>query len=226
MKALLVQHKLQKALEEPSTQASSSSSSDAVKELQESAYSIIILYLADNVLRQIDGEDTAYKVWKKLEQLYLTKSLTNRILLKEKFFGFKMDTTKNLEPNLDDFKKIAITLTSIDDEKIGDESQAIILLNSLPESYRELKAAIKFGRTTITLDEVTAALRSWESEMKPKIKGNGVGESLSIRGRSKDKNQKWRGKSRSKSRNGYKIRCYYCHEEGHIRRFCPKRKQQ
>ena len=104
MKALLVQHKLQKALEEPSTQASSSSSSssDADKELQESAYSIIILYLADNVLRQIDGEDTAYKVWKKLEQLYLTKSLTNRTLLKEKFVGFKMDIAQNLEQNLDD----------------------------------------------------------------------------------------------------------------------------
>ena len=62
MKALLVQHKLQKALEEPSTQASSSSSPDADKELQEFAYSIIILYLVDNVLRQIDGEDTPYKV--------------------------------------------------------------------------------------------------------------------------------------------------------------------
>ena len=103
MKALLVQHKLQKVLEEPSTQASLSLSSDADKELQESAYSIIILCLANNILRQIDGEDTGYKVQKKFEQLYLTKSLTNRILLKEKFFGFKMDTAKN------DFEKIPIT---------------------------------------------------------------------------------------------------------------------
>ena len=94
-------HKLQKAMEEPSTQASSSSNAD--KELQETAYSIIILYWADNVLRQIDGEDTTYKVWIKLEQLYLTKSLANRILLKEKNFGFKMDTAKN------DFEKIPIT---------------------------------------------------------------------------------------------------------------------
>ena len=67
---------------------------------------------------------------KKLEQLYLTKSLTNRILLKEKNFGFKMVRAKNLDQNLDDFKKIAITLASIDDEKIGIKSQALILLNS------------------------------------------------------------------------------------------------
>ncbi|PON95322.1 hypothetical protein TorRG33x02_088440, partial [Trema orientale] len=217
MKALLVQHKLHKALEDPTTLPTTMTDVQRL-ELQENAYSIIILYLADNVLRQIDGEDTAFKAWNKLEQLYLTKSLTNRILLKEKFFGFRMDTNKNLEQNLDDFKKIAITLASIDEEKIGDESQAIILLNSLPDSYREVKAAIKFGRKSITLDEVTAALRSWELEMKSEAKSSGNGESLNVRGRSKDRNSKGRGKSRSKSKNGSKsFKCYHCHEEGHIR---------
>ena len=86
--------------------------------------------------------------------------------MKEKFFGFHMDQNKNLQQNLDDFKWIAIALASIDEEKIGDESQAIILLNSLPKSYKEVKAAIKFGRQSITLDEVISALRSWELEMK------------------------------------------------------------
>ena len=28
--------------------------------MQESAFSILVLYLADNVLRQIDGEETAF----------------------------------------------------------------------------------------------------------------------------------------------------------------------
>ena len=73
----------------------------------------------------------------------MTKSLTNIILLKERFFGFHMDPGKNLKQNLDDFKRIAIALASVDEEKIRDESQAIILLNSLPESYKEVKVAIK-----------------------------------------------------------------------------------
>ena len=33
--------------------------------MQESAYSIIVLYLADNVLRQIDGEETTFGAWNK-----------------------------------------------------------------------------------------------------------------------------------------------------------------
>ncbi|PON77119.1 LOW QUALITY PROTEIN: hypothetical protein TorRG33x02_240910 [Trema orientale] len=191
MKALLVQHKLQKVLDSATLPATMSDTRKA--ELQDSAYSIIVLYLADNVLKQIDGEDTAYKAWNKLGELYLTKSFTNRILLKEKFFRFKMDPTKNLEQNPDDFRKIAITLGSIDKEKIGEESQAIILLNSLPNSYREVKAAIKFGKQTITLDEVTSALRSWELEMKSDVKCTSNRDRLNVRGRSKEKNP--RGKS-------------------------------
>ena len=114
----------------------------------------MILYLVDNVLRQIGREDTTYEVWNKLEKLFMVKSLTNRNLLKERFFGFKMDPSKNLEQNLDDFKRISISLASVNQGKIGDESQAIILLNSLPESFKEVKVAIKFGRKSITLDEV------------------------------------------------------------------------
>ena len=59
-----------------------------------------------------------YGIWNKLEELFMTKSLTNRIMLKEKFFGFHMDSTKNLEQNLDEFKKIAIALASINEDKI------------------------------------------------------------------------------------------------------------
>ena len=94
MKALLVQHKLQHALLDPSTLGSSVIDVQK-REMQESAFSIIILYLADNVLRQIDGEETAYGAWNKLEELYMTKSLTNRIMLKEKF-GLMGSTIRDL----------------------------------------------------------------------------------------------------------------------------------
>ena len=67
------------------------------KEIQESTFSIIVLCLADNVLRRIDREKTAFGVWKRLEEFFMTKSLTNRIMLKEKFFRFHMDASKSLE---------------------------------------------------------------------------------------------------------------------------------
>ena len=96
MRALLIQHKLQLALQDPSTLGSSVTDVQK-KEMQENTYSILILYMVDNVLRQIDGEETAFGAWNKLEELFMAKSLTNQILLKEKFFGFNMDPGKNFE---------------------------------------------------------------------------------------------------------------------------------
>ncbi|TXG66087.1 hypothetical protein EZV62_007362 [Acer yangbiense] len=39
-----------------------------------------------------------------------------------------------------------------ENEKLRDENEAIILLNSLPESFKDVKAAIKYGRTSLPLE--------------------------------------------------------------------------
>ena len=121
MKALLLQYKLQLALMDPSTLPSIVIDFQK-KQLEENAYSIIVLYLVDNVLHQIDEEETTFGVWNKIEDLFMRKSLTNKILLKERLFGFHIGPGKTLEQNLDEFKKITISLASVDDEKIGDDS--------------------------------------------------------------------------------------------------------
>lgn len=73
----------------------------------------------------IDEEDTALKVWAKLEKLYLVKSLSNKIYLEERFFGFKMDPNKTLDSNLDDFNKIVLEIANIE-EKMYEENKAVI----------------------------------------------------------------------------------------------------
>ena len=118
------------------------------QDLMECAYSLLILNLPDNVLRQVDEEDTTAKVWLKHESLYMTETLSNKIYLNEQLFGFKMDSSKTLEENLDDFKVITIGLANIN-ENISDENQAIILLNSVHESHKDLKIAIKYSRESL-----------------------------------------------------------------------------
>lgn len=50
------------------------------------------------------------------------KDLTNKTYLREQFFTFKMDASKNLLENLDEFKKISLESKRFC-VKIGDESE-------------------------------------------------------------------------------------------------------
>ena len=126
----------------------------------------------------------------------MTKTLINKIYLKEKLFGFQMDSSKTLEENLDDFNVITIGLFNID-EKISNENQAIILLNSLPESYREVKTTIKYGRTSLTLKDVLSTLKSRDLEFKNEKKVSNV-EGLNVKSK-QDRRPKSRSDSESKS---------------------------
>ncbi|GJY07677.1 zinc finger, CCHC-type containing protein [Tanacetum coccineum] len=76
MKALLEQQGLTAALEE--LPAATIAAYDNV--IQKKAFSALILCSGDRVLREITKETTATGIWKKLETLYMTKSLTNRDL--------------------------------------------------------------------------------------------------------------------------------------------------
>lgn len=51
-------------------------------ELLEKAYSLLILGLGDKVLREVKKEKSIANVWGKLNSLYLSKEVLNRIILK------------------------------------------------------------------------------------------------------------------------------------------------
>lgn len=224
IKASLVQQKVAPAIGKES-EYPKSWKEEIWREKLDTAFSTVILHLVDNVLRQVDGEESAAAIWTKLDKRYMSQSLSNKIYLTERLFGFKMDMNKNLEENLDDFMKITLSLANTG-EKISDENQAIILLNSMPETYREVKSAIKYGRTSLTVDEVLEALKTRDLEIKTEKKSNGNGESLNVRGRMDKKDTIYKGKGRSKSHNsGRVLKCFHCHKEGHFKRNCTERKQ-
>ena len=56
--------------------------------------SAIILSLGDMAPREVTREKTAAKIWVKLESLYMTKSLVNRLCLKQQLYSFKMTESR------------------------------------------------------------------------------------------------------------------------------------
>ncbi|KAI5658420.1 hypothetical protein M9H77_27213 [Catharanthus roseus] len=89
MKAVLVQNKIAPAICSPEEYPESWKGESPSEKLGD-AHSCLTIHLIDNVLREIDEKDNAFEIWTKLEKLYLGKSLSNKIYLKEQLFDFKM----------------------------------------------------------------------------------------------------------------------------------------
>ena len=83
MKVVQVQHKCAKALVEQKKgkETSMKMTTQEKQDMNELAFSLLILNLSDNILMQVNEEEITAKVWSKLESLYITKSLSNKITL-------------------------------------------------------------------------------------------------------------------------------------------------
>ncbi|GJW50989.1 retrotransposon protein, putative, ty1-copia subclass [Tanacetum coccineum] len=66
-------------------------------------------------LREVTGETTAAGVWTKLETLYMTKSLANKLYLKKKLYTFYMSAGRKISEHIDEFNKIVLDLANIED---------------------------------------------------------------------------------------------------------------
>ena len=138
---------------------------EEIAEMEEMAYYTIIMHLSNNVRRNLIAEKTTKDLWNKLEELYMRPSISNKINLLERLYGFRMTSTLSLDENIDRFNEIIVGLSNIN-HKVDEESQAIILLRSLPIAYQEVKAAIKYGRDVIALEDVLGALKSKDFELQ------------------------------------------------------------
>ena len=92
---------------------------------------MIGLCLVDDVLFNIIGETSAASLWNKLESLYMTKSVTNKIYLKRQFYNMRMKEGTKIANHLNVFNTLIFQLSSMD-VKIDDEDKAVNLLCTLP----------------------------------------------------------------------------------------------
>ncbi|XP_038902421.1 uncharacterized protein LOC120089066 [Benincasa hispida] len=118
---------------------------DAEKGIIEvNAYGTIVLNITDSVLRQIVDQQTAFDHCNKLNEIYLNKDLPNKAFLREIFFTYRMDAEKSLSENLNEFKRLSSEFRSIGDN-IEEENEAFILINPLPDSFKNVKTTMKYG---------------------------------------------------------------------------------
>lgn len=213
---------LEPAMKKKGNEVSSSKTAEQVAEIDKKARSVIILTPGDFVIREVAKEKTITELWAKLEKLHMTKSLVNRLYIKTRMFTLKMVEGSFLDDHINEFNKVCDTLEIVD-EGLDDEEKALLLVNSLPQSYFNFIDALMYDRRTLSLDEVKATLNT--RVLQQKSRSVESGERLTV----KDKFNKNYGKNMKPKKNKTKpqnLRCFQCYKEGHFKKECPKRKNK
>ncbi|GKB12597.1 retrovirus-related pol polyprotein from transposon TNT 1-94 [Tanacetum coccineum] len=125
------------------------------------ADSVLLLCLDNKGLREVNKEDSAVGVLLKLETVYMTKSLANKLYLKKKLFTFYMHSSKKLSGHIDEFNKLIGDLANIDVD-IDDKDQELM--------------------ESLTLEDVLSTLNL--RELKKRADANDDGDGLFVRERS------------------------------------------
>ena len=179
MKALLVHQGVQDALQGEEALSNNLSKKEK-QDILDKAQSTRIMSLGDKALWEVSRETSAAPIWRKLESLYMTKSLANKLYLKQRLYSFKMQEGRSIEDQMYKFIKIINDLANVD-VKIKDKYQVVKLLSSLSKSYEHFVDAMLYGKMqTLTMKEVKATLNSKELKKKFEVKTELEVEGLSI----------------------------------------------
>ena len=95
-------------------ESKSSISDDDWEELDLRAVSAIRLCLVKNILANVHGMSTAKGLWKKLEELYQAKSISNQLYLKEQFHTLHMKERTKISNHLNTLNEIVSKLEAIE----------------------------------------------------------------------------------------------------------------
>ena len=148
-------------------------------------------------------EDSPKGIWDKLANLYMSKSATNKVYLKQKFYGLKMQEGSDLVEHVNAFNQLVTDLARLD-VKIEDEDKALLLV-LLPPSYEHLVITLTHGKTTVNNKEVTAALLGHElRKQKNATEESTQGFGLAVKG------YQLRNEQEAEKKKKKKLQCYMC----------------
>ncbi|KAG8477963.1 hypothetical protein CXB51_027628 [Gossypium anomalum] len=169
------------------------------------------LYLSNEILQDVMKEKTATALWKRLEQICMSKTLTSKLHMKQRLYAHRLEEGASVHEHLTMFKEILSNLEAME-VRYDKEDLGLILLCSLPPSYSTFKDTILYSRESLIVDEVYESLTSYDKMKHLVVKPDSQGESLiarkkqdrntdNNRERTQERNPRGKSKGRSKFSN-------------------------
>ncbi|KAG8480945.1 hypothetical protein CXB51_025615 [Gossypium anomalum] len=155
-------------------------------------------------------EKTAAALWKRLEQICMSKTLTSKLHMKQRLYAHRLKEGASVHEHLTVFKEILSNLEAME-VQYDKEDLGLILLCSLPPSYSTFRDTILYSRESLTVDEGEGLI----------VRGRQDRNTDDDRGRTQERNHRGKSKGRSKSSNRGKT-YNFCKKKGHIKSECYK----
>ncbi|KAJ0819501.1 putative RNA-directed DNA polymerase [Helianthus annuus] len=185
----------------------------------------ITLALTRSVAFNIMKETTACDMLEALSNMYEKPSAGNRVFLMRELFNMRMNEGSSVADHINEVNSVLSRLATVG-MKLDDDTQAVVLLSSLPDSWSGFVTTVTetAGTGNLKFDRVRDSVLG-EDVRRRNTSGGSTSGMLSVsRGRGKNRSSGSRGKSLSKA--GKNVRCWNCGEKGHVKNECPDPKKE
>ncbi|KAK1414099.1 hypothetical protein QVD17_29840 [Tagetes erecta] len=186
----------------------------------------ITLSLTRNVAYNIMSEITARGMMLALSNMYEKPSAANKVFLMRELFTMRMKEGSSVTEHINNLNSILSRLSSVK-MKFDDETKAVLLLSSLPDSWSGTVTAVtnSTGTEGMTFEKIRDLVLGEDIRRRGANTGSSS-EMLHVgRGRDNKRNSgSSKGRGRSSSRARPSVRCWNCNEKGHYRSQCPNDK--
>ncbi|KAG8489614.1 hypothetical protein CXB51_017589 [Gossypium anomalum] len=110
------------------------------------------LHLSNENLQDVMKEKTVAALWKRLEQICISKTLTSKLHMKQRLYAHRLEEGASVHEHLTVFKEILSNLEAME-VQCDKEDLGLILLCSLPPSYLTFRDTILYSRESLTVDK-------------------------------------------------------------------------
>ena len=179
---------------------------------------VIKLTLSRSITHNVVKEKTTVDLMKALFGMYEKPLANNKVYLMKKLFNLKMVKNASIAQHLNEFNTITNQLSSVEID-FDDEIRALIILASLPNSWKAMRMAVSnsTGKEKLKYNDIQDLILAEEIHRRDASETSGSGSVLNletrVRGNDKNSNQgrlksRNSNQNRSKSRLGQQVQ--YC----------------
>lgn len=181
------------------------------------AFHLIALCIENSQLILIKAAKTAKEAWDNLKHYHQKGTLSDKVRLLRKLFKSELENSGNMEIHLLNLYE-TIDMLKEADVTFEENIMVFIILSSIGEEYDTLITSLEArDEKTLTLEVIRNKLLEQYEKMKSVASREGHVQAL----KSSSTPKKFSPKGGQRN----KIKCYFCKNQGHVKKDCRKFKQ-